>query len=131
MQLLSPDDAGNERTDGSRRYRVGGRHTICIFCFRRPPTAPSSSYPNIMALRGAFSMQFARKNTGAAEDTARKIGKRMGDSSLSGVPPHFPISFFSVSSEYYFSFFLVDAGIKKQLQNRRSCRSGMNFLSSD
>lgn len=29
-----------------------------------------------MALREAFSMQFARKNTGAAEDTARKIGKR-------------------------------------------------------
>lgn len=53
-----------------------GRRTICIFVLG--PGAPSSSYPNIMVLRGAFSMQFARKNTETAEDIARKIEKRRG-----------------------------------------------------
>lgn len=107
MQFLSRYNVGNERIDGSPAGGVSsGRRTICIFVLG--PGAPSSSYLNIMALRGAFSMQFAQKNTDTAEDTARKIGKRWGSyrSSSSDIIP------LRVSSKYYFSFFLLDVDIK-------------------
>jgi hypothetical protein len=69
-------------------------------------------------------MQFARKDTAAAQDTARKIGKQRerrrereggGKVGHPGVP-HFPISSLCVTSEYHFSFF--PRGIKAVAENR-------------
>lgn len=114
----------NERIDGSRRYHWVD--TQFAFLFSGPPTASSSSHPNIMVLWGAVSMQFAWKNTGAAWPKTQ-LGKL--ESGRDAAVPHFPISSLFVSLKYYFSFFLLDASIKVVAKPQRPRSYGFSSFS--